>query len=87
MTQDDLTSGVTYTVRELFERLESRLEEIIRKLDLKASQESVDHLDKRLTDVERDVIGLKQSRAQILAIAGAVTFIVPLATAAILNYL
>lgn len=79
--------GVTYTVRELFERLEVRLEEILRRLDLKASQESVDNLDRRLTDVERDVVGLKQSRAQILAIAGAVTFVVPLVTAAILHYL
>lgn len=79
--------GVVYTVRELFEKLDGRLEEILRRLDLKASQESVDNLDRRLTDVERDVVGLKQSRAQILAIAGVVTFVVPIVTALILHYL
>lgn len=79
--------GVTYTVRELFERLDGRLEEILRRLDLKAPQESVDNLDRRLTDVERDVGGLKQSRAQILAISGFVTFFVPIATALIVHYL
>lgn len=83
MTDD----GITYTVRELFEKLDARLEEILRRLDLKASQESVDSLDRRLTDVERDVVGLKQSRAQILAISAVITFFVPIATALIVHYL
>lgn len=83
MTDD----GITYTVRELFEKLDARLEEILRRLDLKASQESVDNLDRRLTDVERDVVGLKQSRAQILAISAVITFFVPIATALIVHYL
>lgn len=66
--------SVTYTVKELIAMLEktltdqmgailTKIDELNRKLDAKASEVRVENLEKRVSDAERRIIGLELSGA------------------------
>lgn len=83
---DDEPQTVAYTVKELLARIDSKIDLLASALDQKASQTSVDHLDKRLSVLELDVQNLKTSRSQFMAIVALISFVIPVAVALVVHY-
>lgn len=82
----DADGHVTFTVKELLAKLDSKLDDVLARIELKASQESVDHLDTRLTRVEREVASLKNYKAAIGSGIAIAVFVVPFGIAALFHY-
>lgn len=96
MSDDD--GVVTYTVKELLATLNAKMDDVLDRIELKASQESVDHLgarldkleedtDRRIVTVERDVNSLKAYRAAVAGVLSVVVFVVPVITAFAIRYI
>ena len=89
---------VTYTVKELLATLSGKMDDVIARIELKASQESVDHVndrldrleedvDARVSNVEKDVNSLKAYRAAVAGVLSVVVFVVPVITAFAIRYI
>ncbi len=89
---------VTYTVKELLATLNGKMDDVLARIELKASQESVDHLGSRLDkleeetnerigSVEKDVNSLKAYRAAVAGVLSVVVFVVPVITAFAIRYI
>lgn len=76
---------VTFTTKELLARIEAKIDALHIALRGKASQESVDHLERRITRIEGDVFALKAKWAQIMAIVAVATLAIPLIVAVLLH--
>lgn len=96
MSDDD--GVVTYTVKELLAMLSGKMDDVLARIELKASQEYVDHLgarldkleedtDRRIVTVERDVNSLKAYRAAVAGVLSVVVFVVPVITAFAIRYI
>lgn len=97
MSDPDEKATVSYTVKELLAQLRSeqadtrrelsaKLDALTVVLDQKASQTSVDHIDKRLAAVEVEVQNLKTSRSQLMAVVALISFVIPVAVALVVHY-
>lgn len=63
--------SVSYSIRDLFHEINTKLAEITSKLDVKADKDAVERVASRLLDVEKDLLAAKAERQEgISRIAG-----------------
>lgn len=93
MTEDS-NGNVTFTVKELLARIDTKIDRLTLDLDRKASQSSVDQLaqslrdmEARVSSVETDVDALRVSRTQLWTVLSVIAFVLPLGVAVALHYL
>lgn len=78
---------ITYTLRELLERMELKLGQIMVKLDGKADRADVESVRAELDEVRAEVADIKLWRAKVVGIAAGVGALVGSGAAGVLRLL